>query len=209
MCLDAATPGDGVCETVNNTCTLRAAIEEANALTSCGTIDINFATSGPMLITLGGTQLTIVGTDIDRALAKYESSQNFSFVDLGAGPMPANSQTLSHQQNNTYAAFGQATYNIWQQLDLTAGLRELRRVARGPVVVLTGDGDALDRLWLAEYAPALIAAVRGDEVLERLVVRDGLIHPAHQLVDPRPAVVGRRQRAVARPPLVAVDLVHE
>ncbi|PYS23626.1 MAG: hypothetical protein DMF72_08740 [Acidobacteria bacterium] len=54
-----ATPGDGVCETVNNTCTLRAAIEEANALTTCDTIDIDLATSGPMLIMLGGTQLTV------------------------------------------------------------------------------------------------------------------------------------------------------
>jgi hypothetical protein len=33
-------------------------------------------------------------------------------------------------------------------------------VARGPVVILTFDGDALDLFWLAEYAPELIAAER-------------------------------------------------
>ncbi|GAA2606283.1 hypothetical protein GCM10010399_41550 [Dactylosporangium fulvum] len=45
-----------------------------------------------------------------------------------------------------------------QWSDTAAGLRELRRVTRGPVVVLTFDGDALDLLQLAEYAPELIAA---------------------------------------------------
>ena len=35
-----ATPGDGVCATATGSCTLRAAIEEANAFNSCGAIDI-------------------------------------------------------------------------------------------------------------------------------------------------------------------------
>ena len=34
-----------------------------------------------------------------------------------------------------------------------AGLAEMRRVTDGPVVILTFDRDALDRLWLKEYAP--------------------------------------------------------
>jgi CSLREA domain-containing protein len=41
-----ALPSDGVCATAGAVCTLRAAIEEANALTSCGTIDINFSVTG-------------------------------------------------------------------------------------------------------------------------------------------------------------------
>jgi CSLREA domain-containing protein len=40
---DDANVGDGTCADANSKCTLRAAIEEANALTSCGTIDINFS----------------------------------------------------------------------------------------------------------------------------------------------------------------------
>lgn len=56
------------------------------------------------------------------------------------------------------AAMAMVTVHQWP--DAGAGLRELRRVARGPVVVLTFDGDELDRLWLAEYAPELIAAER-------------------------------------------------
>jgi SAM-dependent methyltransferase len=53
-----------------------------------------------------------------------------------------------------------ATVTVHQWADAARGLSELRRVARGPVVVLTFDGDALDRLWLAGYAPELIAAER-------------------------------------------------
>jgi hypothetical protein len=36
-------------------------------------------------------------------------------------------------------------------------LRETRRVTRGPMAIITGDPDALDRFWLAEYAPEVIA----------------------------------------------------
>ncbi|MBL6277062.1 class I SAM-dependent methyltransferase [Micromonospora fiedleri] len=50
-----------------------------------------------------------------------------------------------------------ATVTVHQWADTARGLAELRRVARGPVVVLTFDGAALDRFWLAEYAPELIA----------------------------------------------------
>jgi len=46
-----------------------------------------------------------------------------------------------------------ATVTVHQWPDPVAGLRELRRVATGAVAVLTFDPDALDRLWLAEYAP--------------------------------------------------------
>ncbi|MEU4427705.1 class I SAM-dependent methyltransferase [Actinoplanes sp. NPDC024001] len=53
-----------------------------------------------------------------------------------------------------------ATVTVHQWSDTARGLAELRRVTRGPVVVLTFDGDALDRLWLADYAPELIAAER-------------------------------------------------
>jgi SAM-dependent methyltransferase len=51
-----------------------------------------------------------------------------------------------------------ATVTIHQWADTDRGLRELRRVSRGPVVILTFDGDALDDFWLALYAPALIVA---------------------------------------------------
>ncbi|GAB3130527.1 methyltransferase domain-containing protein [Tsukamurella serpentis] len=50
------------------------------------------------------------------------------------------------------------TFSVHQWSDARAGLMELRRVTRGPVVVLTADPNLVDRFWLSGYAPAVIAA---------------------------------------------------
>lgn len=50
-----------------------------------------------------------------------------------------------------------ATITIHQWADLDQGLRELRRVTRGPVVVLTIDGPALERFWLNDWFPEVVA----------------------------------------------------
>jgi len=49
------------------------------------------------------------------------------------------------------AAMAMVTVHQWS--DHERGLRELRRVSRGPVVILTFDGDVLDKFWLASYVP--------------------------------------------------------
>lgn len=49
-------------------------------------------------------------------------------------------------------------FSAHQWPDLAAGLREMRRVTRGPIVVLTGDPNRVARFWLNEYAPEVIAA---------------------------------------------------
>lgn len=54
------------------------------------------------------------------------------------------------------AAMAVATVHQWA--DRATGLAELRRVARGPVVVLAFDGPALAGWWLNDYAPELVAA---------------------------------------------------
>lgn len=65
-----------------------------------------------------------------------------------------------------------ATFTVHQWHDRAAGLRELRRVARGPVVVLTCDPFALDRFWLAHYAPEAIAVEAGRYPSIRDIRRD-------------------------------------
>lgn len=56
------------------------------------------------------------------------------------------------------ASMAMVTVHQWR--DLTKGLQELRRVTRGPIVILTFDADALDTFWLAHYAPELISIER-------------------------------------------------
>ena len=53
------------------------------------------------------------------------------------------------------AAMAMITIHQWR--DVEAGLRELRRVARGPVVVLTFTDDTLSDFWLMDYVPEMIA----------------------------------------------------
>lgn len=48
------------------------------------------------------------------------------------------------------------TFSVHQWSDPAAGLREMRRVARGPVVVLTCDPDLVRGFWLYEYAPLVL-----------------------------------------------------
>lgn len=50
-----------------------------------------------------------------------------------------------------------ATFTVHQWPNLNAGLSEMRRVTRGPVVVLTCDPEALALCWLNDYAPEMIA----------------------------------------------------
>ncbi|MFT4003119.1 MAG: class I SAM-dependent methyltransferase [Rhizobium sp.] len=50
-----------------------------------------------------------------------------------------------------------ATFSVHQWSDLRQGLGEMRRVARGPVLVLSCDPDLLERSWLHAYAPEMIA----------------------------------------------------
>ncbi len=45
------------------------------------------------------------------------------------------------------------TFSVHQWPHPRAGLTEMRRVTRGPIVILTCDPDALDRFWLHDYAP--------------------------------------------------------
>lgn len=46
-----------------------------------------------------------------------------------------------------------ATFTVHQWSDLESGLREMRRVTRGPIVILSCDPTALEGFWLHEYAP--------------------------------------------------------
>ena len=77
------------------------------------------------------------------------------------------------------------TFSVHQWGDLRAGLREVRRVTRGPVVIMTGDPERLRRFWLTEYAPEVIdTEARRYPAIEALA--DGLGGPVATSVVPVP-----------------------
>ncbi len=49
-----------------------------------------------------------------------------------------------------------ATFTVHQWADLAAGLREVRRVTRGPILILSCDPQRVQRFWLNEYAPGVL-----------------------------------------------------
>jgi SAM-dependent methyltransferase len=67
-------------------------------------------------------------------------------------------ENLPLDDQSVDASMAMVTVHQWR--DLQKGLAELRRVTRGPVVVLTFDGDALDRYWLVDYVPELMGVER-------------------------------------------------
>jgi hypothetical protein len=50
-----------------------------------------------------------------------------------------------------------ATNTIHQWSNLRAGLKEMRRVTRGPVLILTSDPARVQDFWLNDYAPEVLA----------------------------------------------------
>jgi SAM-dependent methyltransferase len=57
------------------------------------------------------------------------------------------------------ASMAMVTIHHWK--DIAAGLREMRRVTRGPIVLLTFDPERMTEFWINDYFPELIAAEKG------------------------------------------------
>jgi SAM-dependent methyltransferase len=72
----------------------------------------------------------------------------------GASVVQARAEALPFADGSFDAGMAVLTVHHWS--DRALGLRELRRVARGPVVLLTYD-PAFRGFWLADYIPELIA----------------------------------------------------
>ncbi|WP_396289647.1 class I SAM-dependent methyltransferase [Curtobacterium sp. KT1] len=61
------------------------------------------------------------------------------------------------------------TFSLHRWGDLERGLAELRRVTRGPIVILTCDPARIEDSWLAEYAPEVMATeARRHPALDRI-----------------------------------------
>jgi SAM-dependent methyltransferase len=69
--------------------------------------------------------------------------------------MSAKADDLPFDDNSFDAAMAMVTVHHWP--DIAKGLRELRRVTKGQVIVMTFDPDALGQFWNAAYFPELIA----------------------------------------------------
>lgn len=97
----------------------------------------------------------------DRYVLAVEPSASMR-AQRPAGAPPAIDAVAEHLplDDNSFDA-AMATLTVHQWTDTRQGLREMRRVSRCPVVVLTVDTDALEQFWLADYIPDVVAVERG------------------------------------------------
>lgn len=75
-----------------------------------------------------------------------------------APAVDATAEQLPFDEDSFDAAMAILTVHQWT--DVQRGLRELRRVSRGSVVVLTLDAPALQQFWLADYIPEVVEIER-------------------------------------------------
>lgn len=76
-----------------------------------------------------------------------------------APAVDAVAEALPFPDRSFDAALASVTVHQWRDLD--RGLAEVRRVTRGPVVIMTFDPDMLRAFWLAEYAPEVMQQESG------------------------------------------------
>lgn len=94
---------------------------------------------------------SVVAVEPSAAMRRQRHAAAVPAIDASAEHLPFDDASFD-------AAMATVTVHQWSDID--QGLRELRRVARGPVIVLTFDGDALDRFWLRDYVPELTSVER-------------------------------------------------
>ena len=97
-------------------------------------------------------------TDRDVTAIEPSASMRKQRPTVLSRAIDAVAESLPFPDNSFDAAM--TTFSVHQWGDLTAGLAEIRRVTRGPVVILTCDPHLLDRFWLAKYAPGVISTER-------------------------------------------------
>jgi SAM-dependent methyltransferase len=76
--------------------------------------------------------------------------------DRDVTAVEASAETLPFADDSFDAAM--STFSVHEWPDLERGLAEVRRVTRGPVVLLTRDPSRIEDHWLADYAPEVMAA---------------------------------------------------
>jgi SAM-dependent methyltransferase len=92
---------------------------------------------------------------LDRAVTAVEPSASMRArrpADRQA--IDATAEALPFPDNAFQAAMG--TFTVHQWSNPHAGLRELRRVTQGPIVLLTGDPARVREFWLNDYAPEVL-----------------------------------------------------
>jgi len=107
-------------------------------------------------------------------------------------------ENLPLEDQSVDAAMAIVTVHQWR--DLEKGLQELCRVTRGPILIMTFDGAAMNRYWLSHYAPDLFEhECRRMPRIETLSAGLGDSVEVHSMPIPSNCVDGFNEAYYARP----------
>lgn len=97
------------------------------------------------------TDRFVLAVEPSRAMRAQRAAHAALAIDAIAENLPLDDGSVD-------AAMAIITIHQWKNVRM--GLLEMLRVTRGPVVILTFDGPALERYWLFDYIPELITVER-------------------------------------------------
>jgi len=93
---------------------------------------------------------------LNRAVTAVEPSASMRAQRPAGRPaIDATAESLPFDDASFDAAM--STFSVHQWSDVERGLAEMRRVARGPVVILSADPATVEEFWLTDYAPEVMA----------------------------------------------------
>jgi SAM-dependent methyltransferase len=98
----------------------------------------------------------------DRYVVALEPSAAMRSQRISLDRSPAvigSSEAIPFDDGSFDASMAMVTIHHWK--DIAAGLHEMRRVTRGPIVLLTFDPERMPEFWINDYFPELIAAEKG------------------------------------------------
>ena len=146
------------------------------------------------------TDRHVVAVEPSAAMRRQRPPHAVPAIDASAEQLPFDDDAFD-------AAMATVTVHQWRDLD--RGLGELRRVTRGPVVILTFDGDALDNLWLRHYVPELgVVERKRMPAIARIVAGLGGLARVVPVPIPHNCVDGFADAFYARPEAFLDDAVR-
>jgi SAM-dependent methyltransferase len=95
----------------------------------------------------------------DKYVVAVEPSAAMRARRIAKGKSPAingSADVIPFDDKSFNASMAMVTIHHWK--DIAKGLKEMRRVTRGPIVIMTFDPEAMRDFWLADYFPELIEA---------------------------------------------------
>ena len=111
---------------------------------------------------------------LDKEVVAVEPSASMRAQRAAHMPMAINAVAEKLPFADNYFDASMATFTVHQWSDLQVGLREMRRVTRGAVVILTCDPFKVQDFWLNQYAPEVLATeARRYPQIEKIVTTLG------------------------------------